>query len=236
MSWPAVAWAMGQRAPSSASKFLLVVLADAASAGDWIAWPSVAYLSETTQQDRKTVLANLKRLEEMRLIEPHGKAGRTGQISVWRLPVVGMNTPGKSPKTGTVEDGETVPVFPGNSTSFPAKESQKRDTEPVLNQSGTKKTGESASRRCPQGFEVTAEMKAWAAEKCRGVDVEHETAAFRDHEFERKYSDWTATWRNWIRRAFKHQLGRRPKSGVGASSHDLTAIDYSKGANSDAGF
>ena len=66
---------MAQRAPSSPAKFLLVVLADAASAGDWLAWPSAAYLGETTQQDRKTVLSNLKRLEEARLIDAVGKPG-----------------------------------------------------------------------------------------------------------------------------------------------------------------
>lgn len=161
MSWPAVAWALGQRAPSSAAKFLLVVLADSANAGDWLCWPSIAYLSETTQQDRKTVLGNLKGLEEANLIARAGKAGKTGQVNVWRLPVVTAGQPLKSsksgtasggaksaesgtvqmrakrPETGTASPAETVPLFPGNSTSFPSKEAQKRDTEPVRNLSGT---------------------------------------------------------------------------------------------------
>jgi hypothetical protein len=120
---------MGQKAPSSPAKFVLVTLADTASAGDWLAWPSVAYLSETTQQDRKTVLSNLKKLELASLIAEAGRTGRTGQVTVWRLPVV---TPGKSPKSGTLSTPPTVPDFLGNSTVFPLKESQKRDTEPVI--------------------------------------------------------------------------------------------------------
>lgn len=147
MSWPAVAWAMAQRAPSSPCKFLLVTLADTASAGDWLAWPSVAYMSDTTQQDRKTVLCNLKRLEVASLIAAAGRTGKTGQVTVWRLPVV---VHGKSPKNGTLADTETVPNFLANSTVFPLKESQKRDTEPVLNLLGTKGEGEQVAQPTPE--------------------------------------------------------------------------------------
>jgi len=147
MSWPAVAWAMAQRAPSSPCKFLLVTLADTASAGDWLAWPSVAYMSDTTQQDRKTVLCNLKRLEAVALIAAAGRTGKTGQVTVWRLPVV---VHGKSPKNGTLADTETVPNFLANSTVFPLKESQKRDTEPVLNLLGTKGEGEQVAQPTPE--------------------------------------------------------------------------------------
>lgn len=159
MSWPAVAWALAQRTPSSAAKFLLTVIADSASVGDWLAWPSVAYLSEITQQDRKTVLKNVKALVEAKLILPTGKTGKTGQVTVWQLPIPEPSkspkfgtdkkaakgpkngtgeAPPKRPKTGTVPDAETVPIFPGKSPNFPAKESQNWDTEPVKNQLRTK--------------------------------------------------------------------------------------------------
>lgn len=132
MSWPAVAWALGQKAPSSGAKFLLVVLADNAGAEHWRSFPSVAYLVDTTQQDRKTVLKNLRALEEAALIVPDGKTGRTGQVKVWRLPVVLPDWSPKNPKKGTVSQTETGPDFPAKSPNFPGKESQKRDTEPVI--------------------------------------------------------------------------------------------------------
>lgn len=131
MSWPAVHWAFAQRAPSSAAKFLLIVLADNAAVDDWRSWPSIPYLVETTQQDRKTVMKNLRALEDAALIAPVGKAGRTGQVTVWRLPVVTAHALAKKPKNGTASEDETVPNFPRNSTKFPAKQYQKRDTEPV---------------------------------------------------------------------------------------------------------
>lgn len=65
------------------------------------------------------------------------------------------------------------------------------------------------AKRCPDDFEVDAEMSAWATEHAAGIDVAAETAAFMDHEFPRAYSDWPATWRNWIRRAAKN---RTPQS------------------------
>jgi DNA-binding transcriptional MocR family regulator len=140
---------LAQRTPSSASKFLLTVIADAASVGDWRAWPSVAYLSEITQQDRKTVLKNLKSLEVAGLIESAGRAGKTGQVTVWRLPVPALISHAKSPKNGTADAirngpktgtdtaAETVPNFPAKNPNFPAQQYQKRDTEPVKNQSRT---------------------------------------------------------------------------------------------------
>ena len=59
-----------------------------------------------------------------------------------------------------------------------------------------------ASRRCPEGFEVTEDLEAWAAAEVPGVDVTRETAKFRDYTFKTANSDWPATWRNWMRKAF----------------------------------
>ena len=211
MSWPAVAWAMAQRAPSSPAKFLLVVLADAASAGDWLAWPSAAYLGETTQQDRKTVLSNLKRLEEARLIDAVGKTGKTKQVTVWRLPVVARNASGKCPKTGTVQTTETVPDFLGNSTGIPPKESQKRDTEPVLNQSVTKESASAARKpAADRGSRLVADWilpsswRDWALEQRPDLNPDATAANFADYwraipgAAGRKV-DWLATWRKWVR-------------------------------------
>ena len=57
------------------------------------------------------------------------------------------------------------------------------------------------SKRCPEDFEVTAELRAWATEKVPGVDIDRETEAFRDWEFRDAKSDWPATWRRWMRKA-----------------------------------
>lgn len=161
MSWPAVAWALSQRAPSSPSKFVLVMLADSASAGDWLAWPSVAYLSDATMQDRKSVICNLQKLEAAGLIAKAGKTGRTGQITVWRLPVVALGALCKGPKNGTVAREESVPFFPEKSPVFPGKESQiSRERvpktghgtshEPVMNPKGTNQRARASALPAPE--------------------------------------------------------------------------------------
>lgn len=61
--------------------------------------------------------------------------------------------------------------------------------------------GKGRTRKVPADFTVTPEMRMWAAAECPGVDVDRETAKFRDHEFANPKSDWPATWRNWMRRA-----------------------------------
>ena len=33
------------------------------------------------------------------------------------------------------------------------------------------------------------------------VDIDRETAKFRDHTFKTALSDWRGAWRNWVRRA-----------------------------------
>lgn len=58
-----------------------------------------------------------------------------------------------------------------------------------------------ASKRCPEGFEVTDAMRTAITVELPGVDIDKETAKFRDHTFATARTDWPATWRNWMRTA-----------------------------------
>lgn len=55
----------------------------------------------------------------------------------------------------------------------------------------------------PADFNVTPEMKAWAASKSYTVDLGRQTFRFINHahEKERRCRDWVAAWRNWIDKA-----------------------------------
>jgi hypothetical protein len=72
--------------------------------------------------------------------------------------------------------------------------------ESIKKEEETERRRKRASRRCPDEFELTDEMLAWATKECPGVNVLKATAAFKDHEFATSRSDWMATWRNWMRR------------------------------------
>ncbi|MDR0250207.1 MAG: helix-turn-helix domain-containing protein [Burkholderiales bacterium] len=150
MSVEAISWALKQPISHSSAKFVLVVMANCADGQDFVAWPSMKYIADATGQDRKTVLANIKKLRELGYIVDTGeRKGETGQIVVFQLnsPENGTASSGdNSPENGTVKQSQkrnstengTVPFFPSNSPNFPvkesrfsAKQSQKRDTEPL---------------------------------------------------------------------------------------------------------
>lgn len=82
-------------------------------------------------------------------------------------------------------------------------------SDPLETETETEKRQRPA-RKCPSDFEVTPELRDWAARECAGVDVDRETAKLRDHTFRNARSDWPAVWRNWMREA----LDRMPKGRV----------------------
>jgi len=163
MSVEAITWALRQPVPQSSAKFVLVVLANCASADTGIAYPSAAYIAEATSQDRKTVLANLARLIDWGLIEDTGKrAGATKQIVVYRVKcepdlLAEQSQKRNGSETGTVPKKEQFQKPPKESR-FSAKQSQKRDTEPSEPSVGTESSAQPRAARGSEAFE-----RWWAA-------------------------------------------------------------------------
>ena len=77
-----------------------------------------------------------------------------------------------------------------------------------------------ASTKCPDTFDVTDDLRQWAAAEVPRVDVERETKRMRDHTFAKARSDWPGTWRNWMRRA-----GDALPTGVGRNGRPPDRID-----------
>jgi hypothetical protein len=121
VSFDALAWAAKQSPGSSGAKLVLLGLAECASRGHGLAFPSIAELVEFSCLDRKSVIANLDKLETQGLITDTGKrVGRTGQIKVYQvnLGTVPNTEPSQirnssvisanSPKNGTRNKSEPV--------------------------------------------------------------------------------------------------------------------------------
>lgn len=207
MSVEHITWALRQPVSQSSAKFVLVVLANCASADTGIAYPSIAYLAQSTGQDRKTVVRNLARLSEWGLIEDTGKrVGATKQIIVYRV-LSGPDLFGAGEEKRNSSENGTVPKTPGNSTAFPPEQSQKRYTEPSGNIRNRQREGASPSgSRLTPDWEPSAEDLEFARRTRPEIDVPTEAAKFRDHwtstaGAKGRKADWSATWRNWIRRA-----------------------------------
>ena len=124
MSVEAITWALKQPVKHSSAKFVLVALANCADGANGRAWPSIAYLCEATSQDRKTVMANLKRLIDTGYIQDTGsRMGSTKSVVVYQICSTETGTT-KQYQERDISQDEAVPFFPASSTFFPHKQSQ----------------------------------------------------------------------------------------------------------------
>lgn len=74
--------------------------------------------------------------------------------------------------------------------------------------------------RVPEPFEITPDMRRWAAEKTPGLDIDWHTEGFIDFWRGKSGSnavklDWPGTWRNWMRQEFGKPNARRASGGHG---------------------
>lgn len=134
MSWETQSWAAKQRPGSASAKLVLLGLASCADANH-CAHPSIQWLCDFSDLNRKTVILALQRLEDgmFPLIRETGeRRGRTLQVKVYRLAAgdEGARSDPHSDARQTVPKAE--PSQKRNSSGFTRKQSQKRDTEPLL--------------------------------------------------------------------------------------------------------
>jgi hypothetical protein len=149
VSFQALGWAVDQKPKRPADKLLLLGLADRHNTETGLAFPSVAWLTDFSGLDRKTVIAGLARLQDEGLLLDTGKrVGKTGQIVCYALPYQRKpaDTQGHS---GTPT--ETKGSQKRNGSTFSVKESQKRDTEPIREPIPQKASPSSVS--CPPDVE-----------------------------------------------------------------------------------
>jgi hypothetical protein len=104
---------------------------------------------------------------------------------------------------------------------------------------GTRAARADRGTRLPEDWSPSDEDRAFAASL--GVAVEREAASFRDYWHAKPGADgrktnWSATWRNWVRRSSERRTtngtGSRPGNGFLAVARELAA----EGRDRDAGF
>lgn len=144
MSFSALAWAAAQRPSRSSEKLLLLALADRHNSEDDMAYPSVAWLSDFTGLNRKTVITSISRLEAAGYIADAGvRVGATMQVKAYRLCFEKQDKPKKG----------TVPFFPKSPVSS-GERSQKRDTEPVKEPTSESKDSSDSTPRNPEELDL----------------------------------------------------------------------------------
>lgn len=240
MSVEAISWALKQEVPNSSTKFVLVVLSNCASGDTFIAWPSVAYMTKATSQNRKTIIANLARLIEMGFIEDTGKrAGGTKSIPVYSILCNTEN--GTSTENGTAK---AVPKTDGSSPENGRKQSRKRDTE-TKETKGTvnKSLGKEPNRgtRLPENWECPQEVIEFARDKLNLADevINFELGQFRDHWKSMSgakgvHLDWAATCRNWFRNYVKWRTGKNGNAQKTSKSASERVAEVNRNAERNA--
>lgn len=231
MSVEAVTWALGLDIAPSSAKFVLVVIANCASSETMEAYPSTAYLARATNQDRKTVAANLGRLRELGYIEDTGRRqGSTSQVVVYRLnepengPVSDVE---KTPENGPVEEAQkrnstengTVPFFPTNRPNFPHKEARFSPQRGPKTGHGTIRKDKGKGRKGETTFDqwvgslpedtdaipASDPIYGWASDA--GIPEDYLGLAWLAFEDRfagqpKTYADWKAAFRNYVKQGW----------------------------------
>lgn len=133
--------------------------------------------------------------EEVKIPDLIGeKASRRGK----KASLSGENAAAIENVTPNISSEESPPVLLRNTS--PAGET----STPQVNMASAKRPR--PQRFVPDTFEITPTLRQWATTEVPGLNLDHETAKMRDHEFKTPHSDWEKAWRNWMRTAW----GRLP--------------------------
>lgn len=202
MSIAAMNWAWSVPDLNPTERLTLLALADYAGP-EGECWPFQETLADKVGVSKRTVVTTLQRLEERGLFTRAHQAaangrGRTADRYFLDLSAdVSRETNGTTKVQSAALIGEP-PVNPSANAEVVAKPRPSRIPEP---------------------FMVTREMWAWLSEE--GITPEfgnEQTVIFVDYWRGRTgqiavKADWPATWRNWMRRAWKDGSSRARLSG-----------------------
>lgn len=128
----------------------------------------------------------------------------------------------------------------GGSSPTPTQPSPARPESSKEDSSEPRKRGTTKGNRIPEPFVVTGEMRSAITAECVGLDVDSQTRRFVDYWRAQPgqkgvKTDWVATWRNWMRRAYDEAGNRRltptqraqqtVAAGRNVGGHQITTLD-----------
>ncbi|WP_300573522.1 helix-turn-helix domain-containing protein [Phenylobacterium sp.] len=210
MSVQAITLALALRDVSSSEKLVAIVLANYADEKGR-AWPSQKTISEQTCLTPRTVRAALVSLCDRGIIEREERLRQDGSRSTdlitftWGAEAVSgggemVSGGGGKPLPGGGEIASALTTF--EPSTDPSEEKVEGASAPAKPK---------ASRRCPDGWDPpVAVLKTLAIEGFTAGEMERELAKFRDHQFRTALTDWSAAYRNWIRKSRDFKPHDRP--------------------------
>lgn len=221
VSSEALKWAWELEGLTMAQKSVLLALAGFHHHKTGDCFPSKESIAERSGASRDTVTRTIPQLIQGGWISVEGSRGRKSNRYVLHMRKA-QSSPVKPDDSQPVQDtqpADSQPVEPADSDSQPADGacqpadgafSTGRQSAAIVQRKNKEPTRERTRTRAtppPDRFPVTEDLRAWAAEHAPGVDLYNETQKFIDHHKARGslFKDWTAAWRNWIRKAVGYQ-------------------------------
>ena len=240
MSNQALTWAFAQSTGNAGRKAVLVALADKADERH-SCYPKQDTLARMTDQSERAVRGHLAWLEEHGLIRrdrQYADGRRRADRYVLAVSVaVGLTRPVPAdPAADLPADSAVVADPAGTVPADPAEPTGRSCRALTLNEPSTDlrsvraaadKPKSSASKRgtrLPEDWRRAPGDVTWQAEQ--GIPDEFaraETAAFRDYWKAKPGAggcklDWSATWRNWMRRAWGGREGDQYRRRTGTAT------------------
>jgi hypothetical protein len=225
----ALTWAFAQRTGNPGRKAVLVALADMADEAH-SCWPDQGTLAEMTDQSERSVRGHLAELERRGLIARAKRYSKSGERTSDRytLPVSVLASVVAPPAELPAESAAGLPAEPAASvSSLPARNVAttgriRRVTLKNPQETPTVSRGASKGTRLDPSWLRTEGDRAWQAEHDIPDDFAREaTAEFKDHFIAASGAnatkrDWSAAWRNWMRRAWRERHGEAYRKRIGA--------------------
>jgi len=250
MSVDVMTWVWKHSKSKGNDRLVLLAISDNAHEDGGGAFLKTATLVRKTGLSERTIQAATKRLGVLGELKTYPNAG-PGGVNRYRVIMTGA-TPAESappqnlhPADIAGDPAESAPLPPQILRGDPADSAPITVIEPSVEPPEIKTSSASSAKpptnrgtRIPDDFAVTAEMVAWAADRCPQVDGRHETEKFvlywqaRPGAGGRKL-DWVKTWKTWMLTAAERLGPARTVRSTGADIIPFTGRDQTRRSTTD---
>lgn len=206
-------------------KMVLLALADWSNE-EGACWPSMAQLAKKSGLTDRSIRASVGRLVTMGHLTRHEVAGKGVHYTVH---------PGTTFRPARGSPRNEVPNTPERhsaNTSGTTKPTSEAKASSVARATPAKAK---ASKRCPEGWlPSAADVDVGEAKGLSHGDIVEELAKFKDHTFGTARSDWSATFRNWLREAARRSRPRTPNARLPNTRAEARSVWSDIAADQDA--
>lgn len=205
-------------------KMVLLALADWSNE-EGACWPSMAQLAKKSGLTDRAIRAAVGRLVSMGHLTRHEVAGKGVHYTVH--PGTTFRPARGSPRN----EVPNTPERPSANTSGTTKPTSEAKASSVVRVTPAKpkRTKSVPSKRCPDSWMPSpGDLEVGEGKGLSPGEISEELAKFRDHTFGTARSDWSATFRNWLREAARRTKPRahHGKPDKLASRHENYAASY----------